>query len=190
MTGNVEGAGVFFLSPFTLDEQRSIRTALSGLSDIEVDTDFANEYTYHGYLWPTDSAPNSNAEHGHHTVQDLLDLFQISHPSSPFFDAKSHLRLTSYPGHCIVVDNRCLDEEDPKVLLVSDRDFTHFHSGMNASDEQGWLCGAVEPSEAHINWVNLDIANMAVEECAEEVEKLYMNDLKQWAAEEAEREDD
>ena len=177
-TDDVEGAPVFFLQPFIPEEERTARTALSGVTDIEDDKDYA----FLGYLWQNDEAK--------HSLEDLRDLFESCEPFSPAYNAKSPgpYSFVNYPHHFIALDERVLDPENPKVWLVSSLDF----HGEDVSDELGWVYGTNDASEAHINWINLDIANVGPEECFDDGEttKLWLSDLKEYAAHDWNSEDE
>ncbi|KAK5130018.1 hypothetical protein LTR08_002534 [Meristemomyces frigidus] len=171
--GRIECCPVFFLRRFTLDEERRIRTALSRYEDWEANDAGGKEFFYAGYLWPaTDSAT--------HTLEELRDLFERSDPNSPFFSpshsSSGELRLTNYPSDFIALDDRALDAEGPRVIVASCLDFGY---------ELGWEYGVTSAVEAYVAWVNLDVANMGLQELveADEVGRLWLSDVKAYAAE-------
>lgn len=172
--GNVECCPVFFLRNYTLDEERQIREALSELNDIEVENDFGQEYYYPGHIWPDGDSKRIRS------LEDLRDLFEKCDPQSPFFDPSySGLRIMSYPGNFVVVDDRALDKEKPQVILASSLDFYH------PSNKLGWAYGMVAAKDAHLNWLNVDGANMGLSEMTEggQTEKLWLSDLSVYATE-------
>ncbi|KAK5116815.1 hypothetical protein LTR85_009075 [Meristemomyces frigidus] len=188
----VECCPVFFLRPFTLQEERQIRANLSKQCDSEEDQDWGNEYFYAGYLWlsntntNTNTNPNPNTDTNTETrsTEDLRDLFEKCDPKSPLFNPSySSLRMPSYPANFIAVDDRALDSAKPRVILASSLDFYH------PTNDLGWIYGLVDAEEAHVNWVNLDIANMGVEEMVEEPQKLWLSDLKASAREDWDEEE-
>ena len=166
---DMSGAPVFFLQPFTQDEERTIRANLSEKSDIEQEEDWGADWIYFGYPWP-----NSNEKH---SLEDLRDLFESCDPFCPSFNPKSSgpYRFANYPCHFIAVDERALDAE-PKVLLVTSLDF----HGEEVGDELGWTYGLNEAKEAHLNWVNLDVANMGPADMFDEETKFWLSDLKEY----------
>lgn len=151
-TDTIEGTPIFYLHRFTLEEERIVRDALSELNDYE-DEDFGGNWIFFGYIFPSNSSRSTSDKH---TITDLRDLFEGCHRFSPTFDPKSPYRFANYPRNFIVVDEKCLDEDHPKVLLASSLDF----HDPNLDDKLGWYYGYVEAKDAHLNWVNLDIANM------------------------------
>ena len=165
---------VFFLQPFSREEERRIRTALSTLCTVEKGQDWGNDYIYMGYLWPNDTA--------NHSLEDLRDLFESCEPFSPAYISTKPgpYRLSNYPSNFIAVDERCLDVNEPKVFIASSLDF----HGEDTSDDLGWTYGYVDASEAHIDYVGFDIANSGPEEVIEEPKKLWLSDLKEFSANE------
>ena len=132
-----------------------------------------------GYLWP-----NSTAKH---SLEDLRDLFESCDPFSPAFDPKSPgpYLFSNYPDHIIVVDERALEVE-PKVLLVTSMDF----HGEEIGDQLGWYYGEIDAKEAHISWVNLDVANMGPHDMIDEPSELWLSDLKEYAEHDFKEEQD
>ena len=170
----MEGASVFFLQPFSREEERKIRTALSTLHDVEEGQDWGNDYIYMGYCWPNDTAK--------HSIEDLRDLFESCDPFSLAYNSKrpGPYRLSNYPSNFIAVDERCLDVDGPKVFIASTLDF----HGEDTSDDLGWTYGYVDASEAYSDYINFDIANMGPEEVIKEPKKLWLSDLKEYSANE------
>ena len=128
----MEGAPVFFLQDFDLEQERLIRSALSELANADFD-DLGNEFIHFGYLWEDGSKKRS--------LDDLRDLFESCDPYSPAFNAKSPgpYKFANYPQHFIAVDERALEPETPKVLMATTTDF----HGEDVADDLGWACGTV-----------------------------------------------
>ena len=169
----LRGVPVFFLRPFTLAEQRTIRSRLSTLDDVEYGQDWGNDYEYFGYLWNDDGKQERS-------MSDLRDLFERCDRFSPRFDSTSGsttrpLDLVDYPPNFIAVDSQVLNDDEPLVWIGSTLDF----HGADTADDLGWLVGTVAAKEAHITWVNLDIANTGPEENYD-AKKLWLSDLKEY----------
>nr|POE47284.1 hypothetical protein CFP56_00616 [Quercus suber] len=140
--------------------------------------DWGSEFTYHGYIFPSTSDKI-------HTLQDLADLFQKCDPASPLFEPNfSDVRFDGYPHHFVALDERVLDADNPTVIMASSLDFSNIPF---SNDSLGWLHGTVEADHAHINFVNLDIANVGPDECFDDCKSLWMNDLKAHKKEAEER---
>lgn len=159
---------VFFLRPFTPDEERKIRAAICELGRVEDGVGWGHDYMCRGYIFPDGKS---------HTIEDLRDLFERCDPFSPFYDPANpgpH-DLRSYPHHFVAVDDKIFDAEGPKVWLASTLDF----HGEDVSDSLGWIYGRIDPQEVNITYVNLDIANMGPEELLDEgtVDHLWLSDL-------------
>lgn len=163
----LRGAPVFYLHPFTLEQERIIRSRLRELNDIEQDEDWGRDWSYFGYIW---------SDGQKHSMEDLRDLFESCDHFSPSFDKNNPgpYRLYEYPRHFIAVDDKIF-EEDPQVWLASSLDF-HLD---DASDMLGWTYGLDFTKDVHLNWVNLDIANMGPDEMINEPKKLWLTDLKE-----------
>ncbi|KAK5174215.1 uncharacterized protein LTR77_001295 [Saxophila tyrrhenica] len=166
----VDVCPVFFLEPFTADQERRVRTSLSTLDHVEQGEDWGNEYCFFGYLWPDDNRK--------HSLEDLKDLFESCDPFNPAYNANSSgpYLFANYPHHFVAVDSHCLDETNPKVLIASSLDF----HGEDVSDDLGWTCGLVPATEAHLDWLNFDIANAGPEEVIEQPENVWLSDLKEY----------
>jgi hypothetical protein len=164
----MRGAPVFYLQQFTLEEERIVRSRLRELNDIEVDEDWGQDWSYFGYIFPDKGQK--------HSMEDLRDLFESCDHSSPQFDRQKPgpFRLYDYPSHFIAVDEKIL-EDDPQVWLASSLDF----SLDDVSDDLGWTYGLIPAKEAHLDWVNLDIANMGPDEQIDDPKKLWLTDLKE-----------
>lgn len=166
--GMARGAPVFYLMPFSLDQERIVRSRLRDLNDIEEDEDWGKDFTYFGYLWPDGGQK--------HTLEDLRDLFESCDRYSPSFDSSNPgpYRLLDYPHHFIAVDDKIL-EPDAEVWLVSSLDFNL----DDVSDDLGWIYGLNRAKDVHLNWINLDIANMGPEDMVDNPQKLWLSDLKE-----------
>ena len=162
------GAPVFYLQEFSLQQERIVRSKLRELSDIEKGTDFGKDFIYFGNIFADKERK--------HTMQDLQDLFESCDPYSPSFDSNNPgpYRLQNYPRHFIAVDDKIF-QPGPKVWMASSLDF-HLE---DADDQLGWTIGEMDAKDAHLAWVNLDIANMGLCEQVEESQKLWLSDLKQ-----------
>ena len=160
---------MFFLKPFTPEEERRVRTSVCALGDVEDDCeDWGHLFIWHGYIFQDGKE---------HFIEDLRDLFERCDPFSPFYDeqAAGAYRLGSYPHNFVAADDKVLDPEQPKVWLASTLDF----SGEDTADQLGWTYGRLDAKESSIIFVNLDIANMGPEECLDEgtVDQLWLSDL-------------
>ena len=165
----MRGAPVFYLQPFTVEQERIVRARLREQNDIEVDEDWGKDWAYFGYIFPDKGQK--------HSIEDLRDLFESCDHFSPQFDSKNPgpVRLYDYPHHFIAVDDNILEDE-PQVWLASSLDM-HFHD--DGHDELGWTHGLVCANDAHLNWVNLAIANMGPEEQIDDPNQLWLTDLKE-----------
>lgn len=163
---------MFFLHPFSVEEERIVRFNLRELNDIDKDEYWGREWTFYGYLWQDEGKK--------HTIHDLRDLFESCDPFSPSYDPKQPgpYKITAYPHHFACIDWRIFDRE-PKVILASSLDF----HGEDVSDELGWTYGLIDAKDFHLNYVNLDIANMGPEEMINEPQKLWLSDLKEYKPE-------
>jgi hypothetical protein len=133
---NTSFPAVFYLRQFNLDEERTIRKKLSELyPGVEEGEDWGKEFAFIGYPWSSSSARAETDPH--HTIQDLRTLFEQTDPLSPFHkkDPRTKIPIRSYPSHFFALDDKILDPENPKVILVSCLDFYH------ESNELGWYYG-------------------------------------------------
>lgn len=167
--GEMRGAPVFYLKPFTFEEERVVRSRLRELDFIQQDEDWGQDWVYFGYIW-RDTGQQ-------HSMHDLRDLFEsCDHYSSTFNSERpGPYRLYDYPSHFIAVDDHIFESE-PQVWLASSLDF---HLGDCFGDQLGWTYGLVPASTAHLSWVNLDIANMGPSEQIDEPKKLWLSDLRE-----------
>jgi hypothetical protein len=164
----MRGAPVFYLQPFSLEEERNVRTKLRELNDIEQDEDWGKDWIYFGYIW---------ADGGQkHSIEELRDLFESCDHFSPSFDSKmpGPYRLFDYPYNFIAVDNQIFKPE-PKVWLASAFGFNL----DGVSDQLGWSFGTIDAKEAHLAWVNLDVGNMWPDEFLDEPHQLWLSDMKE-----------
>lgn len=106
-------------------------------------------------------------------MEDIRDLLESSDRKSPYFKETSPVRVVSYPSHFIAIDERILDPE-PQCILATSLDFSD-----DRYDNIGWLYGDVDADEAHIDYVNLDVANMGIDEMCES-KKLWLSDLTEY----------
>ena len=120
-------------------------------------------------------------------MEDVRDLFESCDPFSPSYDSNKPgpYHMVEYPRHFIVADDRCFEPE-PQVIMVSSLDF----SPEEGYDQLGWTYGYIDAKTAHIDWVNFDIANIGPEEAIAEPKKLWLSDLKEYAANDWNRDDD
>jgi hypothetical protein len=162
------GAPVFYLQPFTREQERTVRSKLRELSDAEEGEYWGADWIYFGYIWSDQGRP--------HSIKDLRDFFERCDPFSPSFDSNypGHHQIDNYPRNFIAVDEKIFEPE-PQVWLASSLDF--YLDGV--SDQLGWIYGLIPAKEAHIAWVNLDIANMGPEEHIDDPMKLWLSDLKE-----------
>ena len=163
-----EGCPVFFLTRFSLEEQRRIRNALrDSTNSVE-----GSSFCYFGYLWPENDTTT-------HSVQDLRDLFESCDPLSPAFHPRSPgpYHLDDYPSLFIAVDERCLDPENRKVLMF------HTFRSEDSNDKLGWEYGLVPAGDALINFVCLEIGKLSPDEVFMDMKLLWMSDLREHAAE-------
>ena len=177
----MDACPIFFLQPFTQEEERQLRTSVCALGDVESGEDWGHDFIWHGYLFDDGQK---------HTMQDLRDFFESCDPFSPSFDKKKagpH-RLASYPHNFAALDDKVLDTKEPKVWMASTLDL----SGEDTSESLGWTIGRLDAAQTHIVYVNLDIANMGPEECFDEdtVDQLWLSDLKAYREEDWAREND
>lgn len=172
---------VFFLHPFTPDQERQARAAVCALGDVDHGEDWGHLFIWHGY-------PFFDREH--HTLKGLRDFFQRCDPHSPFFDEEKagQYRLSGYPHHFVALDDKVLEPENPQVWMASTLDF----HGEDVSDQLGWKIGRLDAAQSSITFVNLDIDNMGPEECFEPdtIERLWLSDLKAYREEEWTRDDE
>nr|POE74559.1 hypothetical protein CFP56_37090 [Quercus suber] len=164
---------------FSDDQERVIRAALNKKCDIEQGADWGSKFTYHGFIFPSDTGKT-------HSFQDLVDLFQKSDIASPSYDASvADLHFDGYPHHFVALDERVLDPDKPIVIMASSLDFSNTPT---SSDCLGWLHGTIKADDAHVNFVNLDIANIGPSEILDNCEPLWLNDLSAEKKEADERE--
>lgn len=174
------GASVFFLQRFTPDEERQVRSALRQLDDAEEGEDWGKEFNYFGYVWP-----DSNSKH---TMQDLRDLFQECDWWSPTYkpEAPGPYSFASYPREFVAIDERCLDPDEPMVILATSMDF----SSEMLDDALGWIYGYAPAKSAYMGYTNFWLGNMGPDAFIEEMNYLWLTDLKEyevneWAEERA-----
>lgn len=163
----MRGAPIFYLQPFSLEQERLVRTKLRELNDIEQNQDWGKDWIYFGFIW---------SDGQKHSVEDLRDLFESCDPFSPTFDAKrpGQYRFHNYPHHFIAVDDRIFEPE-PQVWLASSM-------GLyldDVDDQLGWYYGLVKAKDAHLAWVNLDIANLGPDELIDDPLQLWLSDMKE-----------
>ena len=159
---------MFYLQPFTPEQERIVRSKLRELSDTEEGETWGADWVYLGYIW-------SDQERTH-SIEDLRDFLEKCDPFSPLFDSSypGHCQVDNYPRNFIAVDEKIFEPE-PQVWLASSLDF-HLDE---VYDQLGWIYGLIPAKEAHIAWVNLDIANMGPEEFIDDPMKLWLSDLKE-----------
>ncbi|KAK4545994.1 hypothetical protein LTR36_002558 [Oleoguttula mirabilis] len=166
----IECCPVFFLRPFAPQEELQIRANLSKKSAAEEGEDWGKEYLYAGYPWPDGT--------GQRAIQDLRDLFEKCDPRSPAFDdSYSTLRMTSYPRNFLAVDDRALVADEPRVIVASNLGFHH------PTNKLGWEYGLANAENAYLNWVNLDVGNMNLDEMMNDTQRLWLSDLTAFAKE-------
>ncbi|KPI43235.1 uncharacterized protein AB675_7001 [Cyphellophora attinorum] len=173
---------VFFLQPFTADQEREIRKLVCGIGQYEEGEDWGHTFTWFGYIFPPSTLSSDSEAATIHTLEDLRDQWEASDPFSPFFDAvkAGPIRMHRYPSNFIAVDEKIFDKEEPKVWLASSLDF----HGEDTSDSLGWIYGRVAPRESYNCWCNLDIANIGPEELVDApAKKLWLSDLKAYREE-------
>jgi len=119
-------------------------------------------------------------------MENLRNLFEKCDPQSPFFDPSySKLRLMGYPYHFLAVDERALDECDPRVIVASDVDFYH------PTGDLGWQYGLTAANEAYSAFINVEIANMGLIEVIDnDARRLWLSDLSAFAVEDRDDDDD
>lgn len=166
----MSGAPVFYLQPFTPQQERILRSKLRELSNTEEGENWGADWIYFGYIWSDQGEK--------HSLEDLREFFEKCDPYSPSFDSSypGHYQVDNYPRNFIAIDEKIFEPE-PQVWLVSHLDF--FLDDDSVSDQLGWIYGLIPAKEAHIAYVNLDIANMGPEDFINDPRKLWLGDLKE-----------
>ncbi|QIX02512.1 hypothetical protein AMS68_008029 [Peltaster fructicola] len=150
---------VWFLQDFTHEEERQIRDMLAE-SSAGAD-DMGAEYAYMGY----------HAD----SIEALLEMFQRGDIYSPSYDPQAIMRFHEYPHHFFAIDKRIFSEG--KIILGSSLDFWH------PTQKLGWFVGTMPAADAQTCYINLDIANMGLEEFAPDAKRMWLSDLKAYSKE-------
>lgn len=70
--------------------------------------------------------------------------------------------------------------------MASSLDFDNL---FETYDRLGWMYGTVKAEEAHINWVNFEIANTGPDDAFEDCKKFWLGDLSEQKKETEEKEE-